>query len=224
MPNHPLKFDHHYHIYSRGNNRENLFTEPRNYPYFLALYTKHIQPVAKTYAYCLLPNHFHFFIKTRTEEEQEAFNRSEINPTSKLVQSRKIEPIVLTEPIFTPKPPSRAFNNMFIAYARAFNKTNQRTGVLFEAPFGRKNVNSETYFLTLITYIHRNPEKHGLVPDYRNWKWSSFGTFLSTQPTKIERDLVLSWFGGLDAFLEMHASAVDESLISPLIDDRFEYS
>ena len=60
----PLRFGCYYHIYNRGNNRENLFIERRNYPYFLKLYAKHIQPVAETYAYCLLPNHFHFAIRT----------------------------------------------------------------------------------------------------------------------------------------------------------------
>jgi putative transposase len=64
----PLQYGQYYHIYNRGNNRENLFVEQRNYPYFLKQYTKHILPVAETFAYCLLPNHFHFAIRTRTEE------------------------------------------------------------------------------------------------------------------------------------------------------------
>ena len=56
-----------YHIYNRGNNRENLLIEKRNYLYFLSLYAKHIEPVAATYAYCLLRNHFHLLIRVRTE-------------------------------------------------------------------------------------------------------------------------------------------------------------
>ena len=31
-----------YHIYNRGNNRENIFIEERNYRYFLQLYAKYI--------------------------------------------------------------------------------------------------------------------------------------------------------------------------------------
>ena len=205
MANEPLQFGQQYHIYNRGNNRENLFVEPRNYPYFLGLFANHIQPVAKTFAYCLLPNHFHFYIQTRTEEEQEAYHHNQIGSISEI------------EPIFKLKPPSRAFNNMFIAYARAFNKANQRTGVLFETPFGRSLVDSEAYFLTLIAYIHRNPQNHGLVADFRQWKWSSYGAFLSSKPTKIEREVVLAWFGGLDEFLELHKTAVDETIIAPLL-------
>ena len=35
-----------YHIYNRGNNREDLFREPRNYASFLDRYAKHVSPVA----------------------------------------------------------------------------------------------------------------------------------------------------------------------------------
>ena len=54
-----------YHIYNRGNNKENLFKEQRNYNYFLQLWKRHIVPVADTFCYSLLPNHFHFLIETR---------------------------------------------------------------------------------------------------------------------------------------------------------------
>jgi len=44
-------------IYNRGNNRENLFIEERNYHYFFKLYTHYIYPIADTYAYCPMRNH-----------------------------------------------------------------------------------------------------------------------------------------------------------------------
>lgn len=52
-----------YHIYNRGNNKEIIFKEMKNYYYFLSLWRKYIDPVAKTLCYNLLPNHFHFFIR-----------------------------------------------------------------------------------------------------------------------------------------------------------------
>lgn len=42
-----------YHIYNRGTNREDIFAQERNYRYFLQLYTKHVEPAAEMYAYCL---------------------------------------------------------------------------------------------------------------------------------------------------------------------------
>lgn len=58
-----------YHIYNRGNNREDLFREERNYRYFLQLYARHVHPIADTFAYCLLQNHFPFLVRIKTEEE-----------------------------------------------------------------------------------------------------------------------------------------------------------
>lgn len=65
----PLEYGKSYHIYNRGNNRENLFVEERNYRYFLGLYTKHIRPVADTFAYCLLRNHFHVAVRIKAASE-----------------------------------------------------------------------------------------------------------------------------------------------------------
>jgi REP element-mobilizing transposase RayT len=212
MANEPLQYGCYYHIYNRGNNRENLFVERRNYPYFLKLYAKYIQPVAETYAYCLLPNHFHFAIRTYTEEEQEAYYQKQIGSFSK---NEPISPA----PTFKLRQPSRAFNNMFIAYARAFNKATKRTGVLFETPFGRKIVDDERYLMALITYIHRNPQKHGFVTDFRDWVWSSYGAMLSGKPTKVQRDEILAWYNGPSQFVNAHIREVDEGLIAPLVAD-----
>src|SRR5262245_41858037 len=56
---------HYYHVYNRGNNRENIFREERNYRYFRDLYAAHVEPVAETFAYCLLKNHFHLLIRIK---------------------------------------------------------------------------------------------------------------------------------------------------------------
>ena len=61
----PLQPGHYYHVYNRGNNREDLFREECNYRYFLQLYTRHVLPIAITFAYCLMRNHFHFLVRIR---------------------------------------------------------------------------------------------------------------------------------------------------------------
>ena len=226
MANEPLQYGRLYHIYNRGNNGENLFVQPRNFPYFLQLYAKHIQPVAETYAYCLLPNHFHFGLRTYTEAEQEAYFHEKIGPFSEngpiSGDGAQIGPFSKNGPIFKLQDPSRTFNNLFIAYARAFNKATSRTGALFESPFGRKIINRERYLLTLITYIHRNPQKHGFVADFREWPWSSYGAMLADKPTKINRDEVLAWYNGRSNFVEAHIAEPEAELIAPLLmDDWF---
>jgi hypothetical protein len=65
----PLQYGQYYHIYSRGTNGENIFVEERNYRHFLRLYTRYVSPVADTFAYCLLRNHFHLLGRIKTLDE-----------------------------------------------------------------------------------------------------------------------------------------------------------
>jgi len=52
-----------YHIYNRGNNKGLIFFNPDNYTYFLNQFKKYVVPFAEVYAYCLMSNHFHIFLK-----------------------------------------------------------------------------------------------------------------------------------------------------------------
>ncbi len=200
----PLEYGQYYHIYNRGNNGEDLFFEERNYPYFLKLYAHHVLPVADTYAYCLLRNHFHFLVRIRTEEEQQTLRVSE------------------TPRVLEPKSPSQQFGNLFNAYAKAINKSYDRTGSLFENPFGRVRVASESHLVSLVTYIHQNPQKHGFVADFRTWPYSSYHAVVSQQPTRLERDEVLAWFQDPAAFEEVHRPMVSDAQIAPLVPDDFD--
>ena len=190
----PLQRGQTYHIYNRGNNREHIFVEDRNYRHFLRLYARHVEPVADTFAYCLLPNHFHFLVYVRDVGDS---------------------PAVRT--------PSQCFSNLFNAYAKAFNRTYDRTGALFQRPFGRVPVSSDAYFARLVTYVHQNPEKHGLINDFRSWRHSSYHTHLLDGPTRLRRDVVLGWFGGRESFKMAHDHPADmRSLVSLMGDSETE--
>lgn len=72
----PGKF---YHVYNHAVSNDLLFRNWGNYNYFLNLYKKYFESTASTYAYCLLPNHFHLLIKIPEEvtglEVSEQFRR-----------------------------------------------------------------------------------------------------------------------------------------------------
>lgn len=187
----PLLFDTYYHIYNRGTNRENIFIEERNYPHFLKLYAHHIGSVAETFAYCLMRNHFHVLVKIKPEQTIRAALESSEKP---------LEPY-----------PSQKLSDFFNAYAKSINRAYGRTGSLFQHPFGRVPITSHRHFWTVIAYIHQNPQKHKFVPDFRQWKWSSYGTMLSDKPTQLNRTAVLDWFGGPQRYVELHAQWFSEA-------------
>lgn len=57
-----------YHVYNRTNNKELLFKEHENYFFFLRKYKQYLSSYIDTYAYCLMPNHFHFLIKVKEDK------------------------------------------------------------------------------------------------------------------------------------------------------------
>lgn len=58
-----------YHIYNRGNNKQNIFFNEDNYHYFLDKIETHITPTCDLLAYCLMPNHFHLLVSTNEQSE-----------------------------------------------------------------------------------------------------------------------------------------------------------
>lgn len=90
-----------YHVYNRGNNRENLFYKPDNYVYFLQKYDFYLNDYLETYAFCLLPNHFHLLIKVKKRKD--------------LPNPADLEGLI-----------SRKFSNFFNCYAKAINKQQKR--------------------------------------------------------------------------------------------------
>ncbi len=61
-----------YHIWTHAVGNENLFRDYTNYQFFLEKYDLYLNPVVKTYAYCLMPNHFHFMIQVREDPIKES--------------------------------------------------------------------------------------------------------------------------------------------------------
>ena len=186
-----------YHIYNHANGSENLFRNIENYRYFLHQWNKYIEPIAGTYAYCLMPNHIHFLIRTKNEEDIAAFLR--LKDTNSYIQKdltghENLSGLYL----------SKQFSNLFNAYAKAYNKQYNRKGSLFMRPFKSIEITSDSYLTTIVNYIHRNPIHHHFCNTFEEWPYSSYTTFLSNKPTKIQREYILNWFNGLNGFIQNH--------------------
>ena len=209
----PGKF---YHIYNRGNNGENIFIAERNYSYFLNLYLKHVEPVAETFAYCLLRNHFHLCVRIRDETPGRFSDDDQQRlAASKTVSMTLPADVMKTCQVYTA---SQAFSNLFNAYTKSINKAYGRTGSLFKKPFQRREIASPQYLLRVIHYIHWNPQKHSFVDDFRDWPYSSYQALLSDKPTTLQREQVLAWFNGRLEFDAVHQVLTDEKQIQDIIE------
>ncbi len=105
-----------------------------------------------------------------------------------------------------------AFSNFLNSYSKSYNKAFERHGGLFQRKFKRKQINTDSYLTDVIKYIHRNPQKHGLIQDFKKWNYSSYGTFFLKNKNQLETDWVLNWFGGLNEFEKNHLWEEDNHL------------
>ena len=95
----PLQRGQVYHIYNRGNNPEEIFIQERNYRHFLQLYAQYVEPVADTYAYCLLRNHFHFLVRINDEDETLRVSRRSPSGDKTLRVSKPLNKSAVRKPV-----------------------------------------------------------------------------------------------------------------------------
>lgn len=192
----PLYPYQYYHLYNHAVGRDNFFNNDDNYRYFLKKYTQYIYPICQTYAYCLMPNHFHFLVRVR--DEAVLFSHAQtLYPDKTLVESDFSYPDFVMQ----------QFSNFFNGYTKAYNKVYQRRGALFIDYLRRKRVESERYFIKLVHYIHYNPVHHGFCQNVADWPYSSYRAVLSQQESKVEKETVLAWFSGPVAYYAFHQAA-----------------
>ena len=141
-----------YHIYNRGNTKQNIFNDDKDRDRFIKLlylcnslksvkFKEYIvdrkinawdfdkgEPLVSIGAWVLMPNHFHIYVTSYKDSVVE-------NPISLFVKK------------------------LCTAYSMYFNKKHKRTGKLFEGAFKSTHVDSDRYAKYIFSYIHLNPIK-----------------------------------------------------------------
>jgi len=187
-----IEFDCFYHIYNRGINGENIFVDIDNYYFFLNKFSKYLASVCEVYAYCLMPNHFHFLVKIKSQQELKKLKNSEMSNNGEIQNG-----LHAFENVF-----SKQFAKFLSSYTQALNKVLKRHGALLESPFKRIKIDSEEYLRNLILYIHQNPTSLNL--DFKTYAFSSYKAIISTNKTNIKRKEVLNLFSDLENFKLTH--------------------
>jgi len=188
-----------YHIYNRGNNRQDIFFERENYLFFLRRVRKYLVGETQTsevsetsevwttiIAYCLMPNHFHLLVCPHDDEL------------------------------------SRRMQRFSISYTKAMNKRYDRVGSLFQGQFQAVLVDRNEYLLHLSRYFHLNPVEAGLVKQPEDWEFSSYRDYIGLrQGTLPTPDIILSQFPTQKAYQEFVESykLSDRDIIAHLLFD-----
>ncbi len=154
--------------------------------FFLKKIRTYILPYGDILAWCLMPNHFHFMVLVKeTEVNVERYVKLGVS----LRHAESINELKL-----------RSFNDsigiMLMAYSKAINKQQNRTGKLFREETKAECINcpngitpsfynengvtkinihhpEKQYPQICFNYIHQNPVKAGLVDVETDWEFSS---------------------------------------------------
>jgi len=148
-----------YHIYNQGNNKQPIFFEKENYLFFLRKMKLHILPYSTLMAYCLMPNHFQWFLHLNKKSYID-------NKISERTRDK-----LLTRNIAT----------LLSSYTQAINNRYNRTGSLFRHKTKAVKIDTQIYGITCLHYIHRNPIRADLVKQLVNWPFSSFPDYVSNR-------------------------------------------
>jgi REP element-mobilizing transposase RayT len=220
----PLQPDTSYHIFNHANGFENVFREAENYRYFLEKYRLYISPIAETYAYCLMPNHFHLVVRIRKRNViEKLILNSNSNSTFSKVQNfgkgdgNEVE-INNNSNATIEKYLSKQFANFFSCYTQSFNKSYKRMGSLFVKNFKREPIEERQHFLNAVIYTHRNPIHHRFRDRFEEWEHSSFFEIIHHRSDIVEVDKLLKTFGGKENFMGLHL----QNLVAFQIDDQPE--
>lgn len=173
--------DSFYHVYSRGNNKHNIFRDSLDYEYLLNLFQRYLSIYQSTnrtgglypnyagrielLAYCIMQNHFHLLVFQREILDLEKFMRS-----------------VMT------------------SYSRYFNQKYSRTGPVFESRYRAVRINSESYLQHVSRYIHLNPN------DWKNYRYSSVRYYNDEVPPEwLNVEVVKEMFESTEKYMDFVA-------------------
>jgi len=177
-----------YHIYNRGNSKQKIFFDQKDYEKFVKyLYLCNTQknlnfrddivdsqidayefnkgdPIVSIGAWVLMPNHFHLYLT--------------ISPRPGLGEKSSEKKNAI----------SGFMHKLLTSYVSYLNKKHERTGSLFEGPFKAVHVKGDRQAKYLFSYIHLNPVKliesgwkdkkiknvRKTLNFLNNYKWSSY--------------------------------------------------
>lgn len=177
----PLVNGEYYHVYNRGNDKKNIYSQSRDYARFQKTfyYYKFSGPKIKfsrfnksnlfkpflneklieVLCYCLMPNHFHFLVKQLKENGISLF-----------------------------------LSQLSNSYTKYFNTKYNRIGSLLQGTFKAVKIESEEHLIHISRYIHLNPVVSCIVKKPENYAWSSYCEYIKQTPIFCSTDEIMNFF------------------------------
>lgn len=184
-----------YHVYNRGSEKKDIFSDLKEYEHFLKTITYYQQAhinmrlslkefeikerkpplLFEIICYCLMPNHFHLVLKD-----------------------------LIGNGI------SKGISNLQNSYTRYYNVKHNRIGALFQGAFKSIEVKADEQLLQVCRYVMLNPVTSKLVDRPEDYQWSSYREYINKSDSKLcTQDIISSQFDTIESFREFHRDYIE---------------
>lgn len=213
--------DGYYHLYNRGVEKRKIFLDEQDYAVFLSYLKEYLLPKDTDFlqeqlisptasreekekarkalrmnnfsdgitllAYCLMPNHFHFFLKQTHPNTIDTF-----------------------------------MNSLGTRYSMYFNKKYDRVGSLYQDVYKAAQIISETHYLHLSRYIHKQALAISAQGVPLRKQPSSYDEYVGRKKTAwLRPDEILSYFSKSNSHLSYEAFVLEpaDEILLPVLEE-----
>ncbi len=191
----PIAQDEYYHIFNRGNNKQQIFLDNRDWIRFLFLIIHLQSPIT----FPKISRQVSHFVKNR------AFDIKS-NDMEKIAKERYVELVSfalmpnhfhLAVHEFKDGGTANYMQRVLCAYTKYFNTKYERSGHLFQGPYKAVHIEDNKQLLYLSTYIHKNPRE---LSEWKNrehlYPWSSYQDYTGENRwgKLLQQDIILDQF------------------------------
>lgn len=205
----PFSSGEFYHIYNRGVEKRNIFTQTRDFNRFqktfyyyqwlgpkpsFSKFTKSdfnsFKPnpdkrLVEIICYCLMPNHFHFLIRQLKDNGISTF-----------------------------------IGQLSNSYTKYFNTKYKRVGSLLQGTFKAVHINTDEQLLHLSRYIHLNPMVSGIVKKPEDYPWSSYLEYINGESFFSSPTEILNFFSSKEKYKEFVEDQIDYGITLEILKHR----
>ena len=216
----PIAQGEYYHIFNRGNNKQQTFLGTRDWIRFLFLIIYLQSPIT----FPKISRQVSHFVKNRAFDIED-------NDMEKIVKERNVElvnfvlmPNHFHLTVLEAKEDGIAnyMQRVLCAYTKYFNTKHENSGHLFQGPYKAVHIKDSEQLLYLSTYIHKNPKE---LSEWKNrehlYPWSSYQDYTKENRwgKLLQHNIILDQFSNKQEYGHFVKSSPAKELRKNLDDD-----
>ena len=222
MRKNPIIQNEYYHVFNRGNNKQQIFFDIRDWARFLFLVIYFQSPI----------------IHQNISRQVTSFVKSSVFNIKKASEIEMVKNRTVDLVSFAMMPNhfhlllkehknggiAQYMQRILCSYTKYFNTKYEKSGHLFQGPYKAVGVNDNVQLLYLSTYIHRNPRE---LPKWKNkehlYPWSSYQDYTTNNrwDELLQQNIILSQFSNKKEYEQFLKSSPAKELKENLNQELF---